>query len=82
MFNIKKLNKINVADAKNFFTKNIFAVLSAVVLFVVAVIAFYLLSFLTSSFAKVFFIDEEAIQAQVTNFDLEGYEKIKDKISQ
>lgn len=82
MFNIKKLNKISVADAKNFFAKNVFAVLSAVVLLVVAVIAFYLLSFLTSSFAKVFFIDEEAIQAQVTNFDLEEYEKIKDKISQ
>ena len=80
MFNIKKLNELNIANTRNFFTKNAFAVLSAAVLLIIAVVAFYLLSFLTSAFAKVFFIDEEASRAQVTHFDLEGYEKAKEKL--
>lgn len=81
MFNIKKFNEISIADVKDFFAKNLFAVFSAGILLVIAVIAFYLLTFLTSSFTKALFIDEEAIKTQVTHFDLEGYEKIKDKIS-
>ena len=72
------LQKIKETNWKEFFKKNKYGVVSVLMLIIYAYAVLSAISFVAYGVRSAFQIDESAA-SQITTFDMEGYEKIRER---